>query len=171
MITFLVLVSVFAPTARSQARYRNLKDYTQGPSLDLKDQYLDAKKTELQIAPARQFLWELWKSRTRGYFKETSYSVEGVPGWCTFFVEPDRAGKWQIVLECRTSTCPFLSKARCRKYLRTIATETYDSVERIKTGYSIYSHSPPKILDNEDRSPLEYVLIIRSSVTGHTGQL
>jgi hypothetical protein len=70
MITFLVLVSVFAPTARSQARYRNLKDYTQGPSLHLKDQYLDAKNTELQIAPARQFLWELWKAAPEAISKK-----------------------------------------------------------------------------------------------------
>src|SRR5215212_7439629 len=81
------------------------------------------------------------------------------------------AGKWQIVLECKASTCPFVSKRQCRDYLRTVARETYDSVERIKAGYSVYSPSPPKILDNENRSPLEYLLIIRSSASGHTGQL
>ena len=167
----LILVSGVAPVARSQANYRDLKDYKQGPSLDLKDEYLDARKTALQIAPARQFLWEMWKSRTRGYFKETSYSVEGIPGWCTFFVEPNSAGKWHVVLECKPRSCPFISKTRCRAYMRTLARETYDSVERIKAGYSVYSKSPPKILDSEEVSPMEYVVILRSSVTGHTGQL
>ena len=170
-VAFLVLISIFVPNSGSQIRHRNLNDYKQGPSRDLKDEHLDAEKTEQQIAPARQFLWELWKSRTRGFFRRTSYSKEGAPGWCTFFVEPDLAGKWQIVLECKASTCPFVSKRQCRDYLRTVARETYDSVERIKAGYSVYSPSPPKILDNENRSPLEYLLIIRSSASGHTGQL
>lgn len=171
LVAFLVVFSIFVSNSRAQTRHRNLKHYKQGPSLDLKDEYLDAEKTEQQIAPAREFLWELWKSRTRGFFKRTSYSREGAPGWCTFFVEPDSAGKWQIVLECKASTCPFISKTQCRDYLRTVARETYDSVERIKAGYSVYSKSPPRILDSEDLSPVGYVLIMRSSLSGHTAQL
>lgn len=171
MLALLVLVSVFLPSARSQATHRNLKDYKQGLYLDLKDEFLDSKKTNQQIAPARQFLWDLWKSHTKGYLKRTSYSIEGNPGWCTFFVEPDSAGKWRVALECKASVCPFISEKQCRKYLRTVAGETYDSVERIEPGYDVFSHSPPKIPDSEDRNPLEFLLIFRNSLSGKTGQL
>src|SRR5215203_1865315 len=127
-VTLLIMVSVFVPSDRAQSKQRNLADYKEGPSLDLEDEFLDAKKTNEQIAPARKFLWQLWKSRTKGYLKRTSYSREGNPGWCTFFVEPDPRGQWRVVLECKTSMCPYISEARCREYLRTVASETYYSL-------------------------------------------
>src|SRR6185369_16774336 len=106
--------------------------------LDLKDEFVDVQKTNQQLAPARKFLWDLWKSQTRGYLRRTSYSREGNPGWCTFFVEPDSAGTWRVALECKASICPYISKKECRKFLRTVATETYDSVERIDIEYDVF---------------------------------
>ena len=48
LVAFLVIFSIFVRNAESQTSHRNLKDYKQGPSLDLKDEYLDTKKTELR---------------------------------------------------------------------------------------------------------------------------
>jgi hypothetical protein len=170
-LAFLVLVLSFFPSALSQTTPRNLRDYKQGVYLDLKDEFIDANKTNRQIAPARQFLWDLWRSHTKGYLRRRSYSIEGNPGWCTFFIEPDSTGKWRVTLECKASICPFTSKEECQKYLRTVATETYDSVERIETGYDVFSNSPRRVSDDENRNPLEFVLIFRNSQTGKTAQL
>lgn len=167
----LLLILVFSPSASSQTTTRDLKDYKQGVALDLKDEFVDVQKTNQQLAPAREFLWDLWKSHTKGYFKRTTYTREGNPGWCTFFVEPDSKGQWRITLQCKSSQCPFVSKKKCQKYLRTVATETYDSLERIEIAYDVYSRSPKKIPDSEYRDPLEFRLIFRSSISGHTGQL
>jgi hypothetical protein len=171
LLTLVISVSIFLPSVRSQTPKRNLKEYKQGVALDLTDQFFDVQKTNQQSAPAREFLWDLWKSHTKGYFKRTTYTREGQPGWCTFFVEPDSTGQWRITLECKSSVCPFISKKRCQKYFRTVLTETYDSLERIDIAYDVYSRSPKKIPDSEYRNPLEFRLIFRSSVSGHTGQL
>jgi len=171
LLTLLILVSIVAPTARSQTTKRNLKDYKQGVALDLKDEFLDVEKTNRQLAPAREFLWDLWKSHTKGYLKRTSYTREGNPGWCTFFVEPDSTDQWRVTLECRASQCPFISKKVCRRYLRTVARETYDIVERFESGYDVYSRSPKKVSDTEYRNPLDFRLIFRSSISGKTAQL
>ena len=170
-LAFLVLLLSFFTSGYSQTTARNLNDYKQGVDLDLRDEFIDVIKTNQQLAPARQFLWDLWRSHTKGFLRRTSYSREGNPGWCTFFIEPDATGKWRIALECKASVCPFTSKQQCRKYLSTVATETYDSVERIESGYDVFSRSPPRISDDENRNPLEFVLIFRSSQTGKSGQL
>ena len=171
LLTLVITLSIFFPSVHSQTVKRNLRDYKQGEPLDLKDEFLDAQKTNRQLAPAREFLWDLWKSHTKGYLKRTSYTVEGNPGWCTFFVEPDSIGQWRVTLECKNSVCPFTSKRDCRRYLRTVASETFDTVERIESGYDVFSHSPKKVSDNEYRNPLEFKLIFRSTISGKTGQL
>lgn len=166
-----LLILIFLPSASSQNTTRNLKDYKQGVPVDLTDEYFDKQKTNQQSAPGREFLWDLWKSHTKGYVKRTTYTREGQPAWCTFFVEPDPKGQWRITLECRSSVCPFISKKKCEKYFRTVDTETYDSLERIDIADDVFSRSPKKIPDSEYRNPLEYRLIFRSSISGHTGQL
>lgn len=167
----LLFVSIFLASGYSQTPQRNLRDYKLGPSLDLKDKFFDVDKTNQQLAPARQFLWQLWKTKTRGYLRETSYSREGNPTWCTLFVEPDSAGEWRVVVECRASICPFTSKQRCEKYLNTVGIETYDSVERVDSQYDVFSKAPPKISDDENVNPLEFRLIFRNSLTGNSDQL
>ena len=165
----LLLISVLLPNASSQTIKRDLKDYKQGVALDLKDEFVDPQWTNLQLAPARVFLWELWKSHTKGYLRQTSYSIEGNPTWCTFFVEPDSAGRWRVTLECKASKCPFISKKKCEEYLRTVGTATYDSIERIADD--VYSRSSKKIPDSEFCDPVDYRLIFRSSITGYTAEL
>ena len=167
----LVFVSLFLASTYSQIPRRNLKDYKQGPHLDLRDEHIDVEKNNQQIAPARQFVWDLWKTQTRGYLRQTSYSREGDPSWCTFFIEPDSAGKLHVVLECRVSRCPYISKKRCEKYLRTPGIETYDLIERVDVRYDVYSKAPPKLSDDDNRNPLNYRLIFRNSRSGHTSQL
>lgn len=171
LFTVVILVSIFLPTVRPQTAERNLKDYKQGVPMDLTDEYFDKQKTNQQLALGREFLWDLWKSHTKGYIKRTTYTREGQPGRCTFFVEPDSTGQWHFTLEC-SSVCPFLSKKKCEKYFRTVATETYDSLERIDIEYDVYSRrSPKKIPDNEYRDPIDFRLMFRNSVSGDKGVL
>jgi len=167
----LLLIAISLSSAISQNTRRNLKDYKQGVPIDLTDEYFDKQKTNQQSAPGREFLWDLWKSHTKGYVKRTTYTREGQPAWCTFFVEPDSNGQWRITLECRSSVCPYISKKKCEQYFKTFDTETYDSLERIDIADDVFSRSPKKIPDSEHRDPLEYRLIFRSSISGHTGQL
>ena len=110
----LLLISVFLPTASSQNTTRDLREYKQGVALDLKDEHIDVQKTNQQLAPARKFLWDLWKSHTKGYLNRTSYSIEGNPGWCTFFIEPDSAGKWRVALECKEVYVPLYLRRSAR---------------------------------------------------------
>ena len=172
LLTMMILASIFLPTVRPQTLQRKLKDYKQGVPIDLTDQYFDREKTNRQSAPAREFLWDLWKSHTKGYVKRTTYTREGQPGWCTFYVEPDPKGQWRMTLECKSSVCPYISKKKCEKYFKTVvATESYDFLERIDIADDVHSSSPKKIPNDEYRNPLEYRLVFRNSVSGDKGQL
>jgi hypothetical protein len=76
-----------------------------------------------------------------------------------------------VAVECRVSVCPYISKKRCEKYLRTVGRETYDLVERVDVRYDVFSKAPPKLSDDDNRDPLNYRLIFRNSRNGHTGEL
>src|SRR5215218_3866341 len=126
-----------ANQAVSQTNRRNLTRYQQGPSFNLRNYYLPAGNEER--APLRQFLWELWKTHTKGFFNVISYSREGDPANCNFFVEPDSNGQWTVVSECKYTVCPYLSETRCRGYLKKTFKTRYHVVKRLVYGDIIYS--------------------------------
>lgn len=166
LLSISVLLFCGAKQAFSQTNQRNLAQYKQGPSFDLKNYY--APQGNEEKAPLRQFFWELWKTRTKGFFKVTSYTREGNPSYCKFFVEPDTKGEWIVVSECKYTMCPYLSETKCRRYLKSIFTTRYDVVKRLKYGNVIASSSGTKrqqreIPDAEDRSALDFVLALESS--------
>ena len=164
-----VLLSCGASQAFSQSNRRNLTEYQQGPSFNLRNYYAPAGNEER--APLRQFLWDLWKTRTKGFFNVIFYTREGDPTNCKFFVEPDPKGQWTVVSECKYSVCPYLSKTRCRSYLKNIFITRYHVVKRLIYGNITYSSSGPKrqqrrIPDSEDRSALDFVLVLEDSISG-----
>ena len=129
LILILGTLSVITPSSLSQIRERNLAEYKQGPLFDLKNEY--SSEGNQEKAPARQFLWELWSSRTKGFFDVTSYSREADPSTCRYFVEPSENGQWRIASECvYKGRCPYTSKKKCRELYKTIYSSTYDTMER-----------------------------------------
>ena len=110
---------------------RDLREYRRGPSLDLKNAVLPVQ-TYREKAPVRQFLWELWSNRTRGFFDLTSYSREGVAARCRYFVEPMPDGRWRVLAECKPSMCPYTSRSACNKFMKVVQTKSYDVVEADK---------------------------------------
>ena len=153
----------------SQTNRRDLTEYQQGPSFNLRNYYAPAGNEEK--APLRQFLWELWKTRTKGFANVIFYTREGDPTNCNFFVEPDAKRQWTVVSECKYSVCPYSSEIRCQNYLKKTFTTRYHMVKRLVYGNIVYSSSGPKrqqrqIPDSEDRSALDFVLVLEDSISG-----
>jgi hypothetical protein len=160
-----------APSGHSQASVRNLAQYKQGPSLNLDHEFFGSGS---QRVPGRQFLWELWSSRTKGLVSVTFHTIEGDPSTCRYFVEPDSRGQWRIVSECKyEGRCPYTSKKRCGELFKTVSAASYDTVERIDSD-RIMSDSPSlerrQVPTNEDRDPLYYILIFRDSSSGRKAE-
>lgn len=153
----------------SQTNRRNLTEYQQGSSFNLRNYY--SPKGNEERASMREFLWELWKTRTKGFFNVTFYTREGAPTNCNFFVEPDPRGQWTVVSECRYTVCPYSSEKSCRGYLKKIFTTRYHVVKRLIYEDIMSSSSGPKrqqrqIPDSEDHSALDFVLILEGSSSG-----
>lgn len=49
-------------------------------------------------AKVRQFVWEHWQGRRRGYLSITKYSKEGEPSTSHFFIEPENDGAWRVAV-------------------------------------------------------------------------
>lgn len=82
---------------------RNLKFYDQGGVIDgyhwlssiHSQAQKDHKKIENEIEKARNFIWEHWQNKKRGYIRVTQDTVDY--GWTThFFIEPGLDGTWEI---------------------------------------------------------------------------
>jgi hypothetical protein len=91
-------------TAAIIAKGRDLQLYDQGGHFDCRRWTPDALKNGQEneqrivsaLKTARNFIWEHWQNKKRGYIRVTMNSVD-----CTstshIFIEPDAGGKWQIV--------------------------------------------------------------------------
>jgi len=91
-------------TAAIIANGRDLQLYDQGGHFDCRrwtpDALKNGQENEQRIASAlktaRNFIWEHWKNKKRGYVRLTENTVD-----CTstshIFIEPDANGKWQIL--------------------------------------------------------------------------
>jgi len=85
------------------AGQRNLSDYGDGGNLDCRHFRPDEVKTpEVTRArvdachrAAREFVWQHWNNKKRGYIRLTADSVDAV-STSHFFIEPDSHGEWQI---------------------------------------------------------------------------
>ncbi|HEX8846727.1 MAG TPA: hypothetical protein VF791_18940 [Pyrinomonadaceae bacterium] len=174
LFVMLMVLSIGAFDALSQAKGRQLKEYKQGPSFDLQNYFFVEGNQE--IAPLRHFLWQQWTTHTKSFSNVIFYTKEGEPTKCRFFIEPDSTGQWRVVSECKVSVCPYSSKKRCRKYLNTTFTDIYDMVERIEYDDMLFTSSRLKrpsrqIPDDQDIDPLKFVLKLKNSVSGKTIEL
>jgi hypothetical protein len=53
-------------------------------------------EVEQRLTKAREFIWEHWRNKKRGYLRITLDSVDAV-STSHIFIEPDAQGTWQIV--------------------------------------------------------------------------
>ena len=90
-------------TIRSIASERDLRLYDQGGVIDgyhslssiHSPAQKDHRKIENDIEKARDFIWEHWQNKKRGYIRVTQDTVDH--GWTThFFIEPGIDGTWEI---------------------------------------------------------------------------
>jgi hypothetical protein len=51
------------------------------------------------LTRVREFVWQHWTERRRGYAVATRYSREGEPSVFHFYIEPDAGGTWQVVID------------------------------------------------------------------------
>jgi hypothetical protein len=152
----------------AQERARHAQSQTVVPLIDLRPT-ITSEEAKAQAAVVRSYLWNLWTSRTKGTFRVRSYSREGDPTNCQYSVEPLTAGAWQVVSRCKGSVCPFLSKAKCRSYLREYVAR-FDLVQRKEIGLSKPT-SVPNIPDDLKLHPQQFILVLRNSVSGATREL
>jgi hypothetical protein len=90
-------------TAAIIAKGRDVRSYDQGGRFDCRrwspTALTNGRENEQRIASAletaRNFIWEHWQNKKRGYVRLTEDSVDCV-STSHIFIEPDANGKWQI---------------------------------------------------------------------------
>lgn len=93
-----------ALTFHGIAEHRNLSAYDDGGSLDCRAVRVDEIKTPAVTKArvdachrvARDFVWQHWQSKKRGYIRLTGNSVDAT-GTLHLFIEPDSHGNWQVI--------------------------------------------------------------------------
>jgi hypothetical protein len=75
-----------------QARHFNCRRWTSA-AINNKRNY---DEVEQRLTKAREFIWEHWRNKKRGYLRITLDSVDAV-STSHIFIEPDAQGTWQIV--------------------------------------------------------------------------
>jgi hypothetical protein len=151
-----------SPSTRVTVVGQNNRQQRAAPLIDMRPT-ITSEEAKAQKALVRSYLWDLWKMQRRASFIVRSYSLEGEPTDCKYLVEPSSAGNWHIVCRCIT-VCPFLSKARCRKYF-VAHKANYDVVERKELADREKTLSP-NIPDDRRLSPLQFILVLRNTASG-----
>ena len=93
-------------TTATIAENRDLKVYDQSGHFDCrfwahafrKDSATDKTSDSIKasLSKAREFIWQRWQSKRRGYIRLTFDSVDAV-STSHIFVEPDERGSWRVV--------------------------------------------------------------------------
>lgn len=130
-LNVLVLLLNFVLIANSQiSMERNLDGYVAGPTFEDYDSRFPPVEGEDPYKKIRPYLWDLWSNKKQAYFKLNKYTLEGRGIFCTYYVEKNKTGFWQVASECdRIQNCPYVSKKDCEnyRYLKNI----YDKIEKI----------------------------------------
>jgi len=81
------------PASSVPGQSRNLSEYDKAGPFSSTVYDASGARTE---ATVREFLWNHWKEKRRGYLTITPYSVEGDRTDASYFVEPSKEGSWRV---------------------------------------------------------------------------
>ena len=159
---------LFAGVSGQSQNNKHSRQQKISPLFDLRPT-ITIEERKAQNGLVRSYLWDLWQTQTKGAFNVRQYSLEGNPTNCQYLVEPNKMGGWQVVSKCKESICPFISRVRCREYLK-VYVSRYDSVERRAIGYN-ESTATPKLPDDQRYPSGEFILILKNSKSGTSTEL
>jgi hypothetical protein len=163
VITLCVVFQVELTLQRESSRpigQRNLVLYDKaGPySIDYDPPY----KADKYLAEIRTFLWQHCKERRLGLVNATFFTIEGDRTTSTFFVEPDRKGKWLIRIHSKSTFAALLPK-RGKPHFEN-AREEYDEIDRVEAT-SVNAATAVPIPESVSRESEKFRLRLRNSKT------
>lgn len=91
----------------------DLSLYDQGKTYDFswgKPKTLRAEREEF-----RDYLWQQWSKQRRTKVTTTFYTIEGDPTTHTYYIEPDKNGRWHIFVESESDCCWFYAMQKPEK--------------------------------------------------------
>ena len=110
---------------------RDLSLYEQGKTYDFSLRKVKTLSAERQ--QFREFLWKQWAMRRRTKVTAKTYSSEGDPTTSTYYIEPNKNGNWQIVVESVSECCWFYAMRKPKKKVeRRRFSTTYSELKRVQ---------------------------------------
>lgn len=83
-------------TTKNISQGRNLKQYEQGGNFDCREwSSRDKLSFECNLNRVRDFIWQNWMNKTKGYIRVSSDSRDS-SNTSHIFIEPNKKGKWSI---------------------------------------------------------------------------
>lgn len=160
--SFIVIVLMFAQDQAGQNKGRDLGLYDKaGPFIV--GQGKAGEHPGEDLAAIREFLWEHWHKQRLGHLAATFYSKEGEASVHSFFVEPDVANHWIVLVE--THSKRYSRRPESKRFWRENRRSSYNVLERIeplKDGMT----SPVTIPGQKARQPETYWLRLKNKRTG-----
>ena len=145
----------FTFIAQAQSTKRDISNYQAGAVFDFNGEFLG--KAEDAKQSLREYLWDVWNSKTQSYFRVNSYTREGDLIACNYYVERSETDSWLIIKECISNQCPYVSKKACRNIKPT--NTIYDRVEKVNK-ISILTNGE-RIWNNE------FIIVLSNSKSEH----
>jgi hypothetical protein len=88
------MAQIIETEMKSQATKRKLDDYERlGPLCHELIRYGADQDIERRV---KDFIWQHWKEKRRGFVIVTFHSIEGEPSTSFMFIEPDAKGRWHV---------------------------------------------------------------------------
>lgn len=125
-LTILVLLSSFRAD-RAQA-------YDKGGVFDFKWGVSDYRQRAALKTGLISFLRNAWTDQRRSMVKANFYSLEGDPFYSTFYIEPDKSGRWLIIEKWERICCALYPQMKPkRKIIKTRGQTVYKKIELLET--------------------------------------
>jgi hypothetical protein len=143
-------------SSESKKVERNLNRYEKaGPYVVRNHPVPDRARLEAEI---RGFLWKHWSARRLGMLVATGFNMEGDPTTSTYFVEPDKKGRWVIHVESSSTIAALLPKGEEPRRMK--HEETYLELSRVELLDDAPAQQVP-IPDDDTRPPEKYKLRLK----------
>jgi hypothetical protein len=110
------------------------QSYNNGGVFDFNWGVSDYKKREAMKTGLINFLRSGWDNRKLSKVRVNFYSLEGDPFYATFYIEPDKRGRWVIVEKWERICCALYSQMKKpKKTIKTSGTKVYNRIELLES--------------------------------------